>query len=138
MPEESTAPDPVALVRLFVDAASARDLDAMTLCFAPDAVWDVQEWGKHEGHQAIREFFEGWWGGYDELTMEAEEILDMGNGVVFAVMVQEGRLSGSSHLIAWRSGMASVSVDGVLASVRNYTSPSAARAAAERLAEERG
>ena len=66
--------------------------------YAPDAVWDASPMGsaRFEGVAAIRGFFEDWFGAYEEFEIEAEEILDLGNGVVFAVTRQKGRPVGSS------------------------------------------
>ena len=64
MPEESTTPDLVELVRRRMDAGDSGDADAMTSFFAPDGVWDSSPMGLevYEGQAAIRRFFEDWWG----------------------------------------------------------------------------
>ncbi len=70
----------------------------MLTLYAPDAVWDMSPFGMgtFEGHEAIRGFMEDWLGAYEEYAMEAEEIVDLGSGVTFAVLLQRGRLVGSS------------------------------------------
>ena len=45
MPEESTTPDLVELVREAVAAGSRRDLDALMSFYARDAVWDLSPMG---------------------------------------------------------------------------------------------
>lgn len=45
--------------------------------------------GAHEGPEAIRGFFEDWLAAYEESEMEAEEVLDLGNGVAFMVFRQD-------------------------------------------------
>ena len=45
MPEESTTPDLVELVRRRMDAGDSGDADAMTSFFAPDGVWDSSPMG---------------------------------------------------------------------------------------------
>ncbi len=75
---------------------------------------------------------------YEEYEFEAEEILDLGNGVGFRVLVQKGRPVGSSGEVQLRYGTVSVWEDGKIARITNYTDIDEARAAAERLAEERG
>ena len=73
MPEESTTPDLVELVRRRMDAGDSGDVDAMTSFFAPDAAWDSTPMGLevYEGRAAIRRFFEDWWGSYEESEVEA-------------------------------------------------------------------
>src|ERR1035441_10706662 len=44
MPEESTTPDLLDVLRRAIEAANSRDLDALTSFYAPDAVWDVAGW----------------------------------------------------------------------------------------------
>jgi ketosteroid isomerase-like protein len=96
MPEESTTPDLVELVRVVTDAADRRDLDAVMRFFAPDAVWDAVSLGtSFEDVAAIRGFLEDWLGAYEEHEMQPEEIVDLGNGVVFAVTRLTARPVGS-------------------------------------------
>ena len=93
--------------------------------------------GIFEGDVAIRGFYENWIGSYADFEMEAEEIRDLGNGVTFAVIVQNARPIGSTGHVRLR--YAGVSIwEGVAVYTTNYTDIDEARAAAERLAEERG
>ena len=140
MPEESTTPDLVELARRSFDAVNRRDFDAMMGFLAPDAVWDMSDlgMGTFEGVPAIRGFYEDWFGSYDEFRIEAEEILDLGNGVVFAVISQNARPVGSSGHVQFRYGSVAVSDAGLAVRTVNYFDPDEARAAAERLAQERG
>ena len=98
MSEESTTPDLVELTRRGYESFSRRDLDAVMRFWGPDSVWDMSHtgMGAYEGREAIRRFFEDWWGAYDEYAGEAEAILDLGNGVTFAVFIQRARPLGSS------------------------------------------
>ena len=118
MSEESTTPD---------------------LVFAPDAVFDMSQvgMGTFEGLAAVREFLEDWWGAYDEFEAEAE-VLDLGNRVTFAVIMQAGRPVDSSGEVELRYAAVNVWVDGVIVQTTNYTDIDQASAAAERLAESRG
>ena len=91
MPEESTTPDLVELMRRGFEAANRRDVDAAASFYAPDAVYESVGMGaSFEGVAAIREYLGDFVGAYDEFGVEAEEILDLGNGVTFAVVNQEG------------------------------------------------
>jgi ketosteroid isomerase-like protein len=137
--EESTTPDPVELVRKQHEAATRRDLDALVSSFAEDAVFDVRPLGTLvEGRGAIRGFAEDWFGGYEELKPELEEVSHLGNGVVFAVVIQEGRLVGSAGHIRQREGWIYLCTRGLIARLTTFADIDQARAAAERLAGERG
>jgi uncharacterized protein (TIGR02246 family) len=138
MSEESTTPDLVELVRRQAEAANRRDLDAVMRSFAPDAVFDGRVVGDHyEGRAAIRSFLEDWFGTYEELEFGLEEVRDLGKGVVFAVVTQNGRLVGSAGHVRQREGWVYVWVGGLIARLTTYELDEG-RAAADRLAEERG
>ena len=138
MCEESTTPDLVELTRRAFEAANRRDFDVLMSFFAPDAVWEGAGLGTtFEGLAAIRGFWEDWFPSYGELGIEQEEILDLGNGVVFAVLIQKARLVGGSGEVRLRYAAVGVWADGLVVRVTNYTDVDEARAAAERLAESR-
>ena len=139
MADEAATPDLVELWRRLVEAARRHDLDAVMAFYAPDAVMDLSDAGLgiYEGVSAIRGFFEDWRGNYDELRIEAEEILDLDNGVVFAVMSQNARPVGSSGYVHGRYGVVAVWDAGLIVRTTNYFDVDEARVAAERLAEER-
>ena len=137
MPEESTTSDLVELVRRQFEAGNRRDLDAVTSSFAPDAVMDGRALGDHfEGRAAIRSFIEDWFGAYEELEFGLEEVHDLGKGVVFAVVTQNGRPVGSAGHVRQREGWVYVWVEGLIAQF-TISDIDEARAAAERLAQER-
>jgi ketosteroid isomerase-like protein len=141
MSQESTTPDLVEVVRGMIESVRRRDLDGAVNFFAPDAVWDG--WGvgdTFEGRAAIRGFFEDWLGTFEEFEAEPEEILDLGNGVVFAVLRQDARLVGSMGDVRLREVWAYtfVCVGGLIARGTSSTDLDEARAYAERLAQERG
>jgi ketosteroid isomerase-like protein len=138
MSEESTTPDLVELVREAYEAADRRDIDVLMSIYAPDAVLEAMGMGtSFEGVTAIRGFHEDFTSAYEEYGIEPEEILDLGNGVVFAAFVQQGRLVGSSAHVQMRGANVGVFADGLLVRQTLYTDIDEARAAAERLAEER-
>jgi ketosteroid isomerase-like protein len=140
MPEESTTPDLVELQKRFTDAIGRGDLDAIMAFYAPDAVYDMSliGMGVFEGRAAARGFIEDWWGSYEEHEFEAEETLDLGNGVGFRVLIQKGRPVGSSGEVQLRYAAVGVWEDGKIVRMTNYTDIDEARAAAERLAQGRG
>jgi ketosteroid isomerase-like protein len=128
------------LRRLFA-AASRRDLDALMSFYAPDAVWETTL-VKLDGSAAIQERIEEWFSAFDELEFELEEILDLGNGVTFTVVNQRARPAGastsSSGYMQRQEALIGVWREGVAMRVATFLDIDEARAAAERLAEERG
>ena len=139
MSEESTTPDLVELVRLYNEAVTRRDFDAAMNFWGPEPVWDTTQvgLGVYEGAAAIRRFIEDWITDYQEWVIEEEELLDLGNGISFAVYVQKGRLAGSVGEVQARYAAIGVWVDGLQVRVTNYADIDEARAVAERLALER-
>jgi ketosteroid isomerase-like protein len=138
MPEEATTPDLVELVGRALEAANRRDIDAVVSSFAEDAIYEGRALGdRFEGRAAIRSFLEEWFGAYEELEFGLEEGRDLGNGVVFAVVVQNGRPAGSTGHLRQREGWVIVWVRDLIARI-TFSEVEEARAAAERLAEERG
>src|SRR5205085_2219723 len=84
----------------------------------------------------IRSFLEDWFGTYEELEFGPEEVRDLGNGVMFAVVVQNGRPAGSGGHLRQREGWAFIWVRGLIARL-TISEVDEARAAAERPAGER-
>jgi ketosteroid isomerase-like protein len=132
---ESKTFDPVELVRSQLEAADRGDLDGVMAGVAEDAVLDGRA-DLVEGRAAIRDFIGEWFKAYDELDYHLEEISHLGGGVVFAVVIQDGRLLGSDGRIRQREGWVYRCAGSSI--VRLETSEvDEARAVAERLAEKR-
>jgi ketosteroid isomerase-like protein len=140
MSEESTTPDPVELSRAYVEAWNRHDLDAVMSFFASDAVFDgsAEGIGTFVGVAAIRSFFDDWIGTFEEYESGLEEVNDLGNGVAFAVALQRGRLTGSDSTAQQRWSHTGLWETSVMSRMTVRADIDAARAAAERLAEERG
>jgi ketosteroid isomerase-like protein len=140
MSEESTTPDLVELVRRSVEVASMRDMDAIMAFYAPDAVWNMAPMGMgtFEGQAAVRGFMEDWLASYEEWALQVVDVQDLGNEVTFGVLIQKGRLVGSSGEIELRYASVSEWQDGKIARITNYGDIDEGRVAAERLAKERG
>jgi ketosteroid isomerase-like protein len=142
MTEEPATPDLVELARSFSEAFSRRDFDAIVALLARDAVWDTSSSvglvGSVEGQEAIRGALEDWTGAYEDYKQVLEESCDLGNGVIFLVVVECGQLRGSSGSIERRIAAVGVWADGLAQRITSYADIDQARAAAERLAEERG
>jgi ketosteroid isomerase-like protein len=140
MSEESTTPDLVELTRAWLQAGTSGDLERMLSFFGPDPVWDMSPMGMgvFEGRAAIRGFYKDWLGAYEGYRIEPEEIHDLGNGVTWSVVLQQGRPMGSGGTVQLRYGTCATWTDGKAVRVWNYHDIDEARAAAERLAAERG
>ena len=139
MPDESTTPDLAELVRTQLEALTRNDLDAALRFYAPDCVVE-QEMGTLEGVSAFRAFLEEWLGSCEEIEWELEEVLDLGNVVGFVVIRLDSRPVGSSGHVQMRFGSVNARTEGLVVWIRHYTETDIekARAAAERLAQERG
>jgi len=139
MPESET-PDLAQLSRRRIEAINRRDLEAVIGFFAADAVWDMSpvDMGVVEGSTAIRDALRIWWETFPRIVTELDEVLDLGNGVVFQAVTQRGSPTGSAGEIRQRSARVLVVVDGLIEALTSYNDIDAARAAAERLAKERG
>ena len=74
---------------------------------------------------------------YAELEFKLEEVQDLGNGVVLAVVLQEARPAGSAAHVQQREGWVYVWVGGLIARL-TVLDIDEARAAADALAESRG
>jgi len=122
------------------EALNRRDPDALVSLYAPDAVWGVTEpgVGRFEGALAIRTFAKDWIGSYEDYRAELEEAVDLGHGVLFYAFRDSGRLVGSEGRVQQRRGCVAVFTGGLISNLTFFMDPDEARAAAERLAQERG
>ena len=142
MPEESTTSDPEETVRRAREALKRNDLDGAVAMYAPDAVWDVSLLGLQgvfEGREAIRRTLEDLRAPYEDFEVVTEEFRDLGSGVTLNVFLARGRPRGSTHFVESRM-QASVATwaNGLIERITTYPDIDQARAAAERLAQERG
>jgi ketosteroid isomerase-like protein len=142
MAEESATSDLVDLWRLAIEASNRRDIDAIMSLSASDVVYDLwaRGLGVFEGKAAVRGYVADWFAAFDDLVFEVEEIALLGNGVVCVVINQHGRLhDGAALPVHAREGWVGAhAADGLLQLFLGYGDVDEARAAAERLAEERG
>ena len=139
MSGESTTPDLVERVRRLLEAANRLDFDAVEGFYAPDAVHRQAEAFTFEGVTAIRGFFEDATSSFEKAEHQAEEILDLGNGVTFTVVILKARLvAGSTSRVQETWNWTATWVEGMCERVVVRSDIDEARAAAERLAEKRG
>jgi ketosteroid isomerase-like protein len=138
MPEESAMPDPVELVRRQVEALNRRDFDAVMREVADDVVVVGRALGDFfEGRAAVDDFLGDWFSAWEDLDFQLEEVSHLGGGVVFAVVTQEGRLVGGDGHVQQREGWVYVCAGGLITRL-TVSDVDGGRAAAERLAKERG
>jgi ketosteroid isomerase-like protein len=137
--EESKTPDPVELTRLAFEAANQGDIDVVMSFFAPNAVFDGRgPEDPFEGRAAIRGMLDEWFDSFAEVRFEAGGFVVLDDGVVLAVVDQEGRPIGVDGQVHQQEGWAIWwSADGLMVRVTTHPDIDEARAAAERLAEER-
>src|SRR5436190_3522882 len=140
MPDESTTPDLIEHTRRSMEAWNSGDFDGAMSMFSPNSVWDAtgRGVGVYEGHAAIRAYLVEWTGILDDLQFELEEIVELGHGIIFAVALTSGRMKGSSGELDMRWAVVAEWADDLIMRVAAYSDIDAARAAAERLATERG
>jgi ketosteroid isomerase-like protein len=139
MSEESTTTESFKAMRRTMVAFSRGDFDAQMSFYAPNAVLDMSArgLGVFEGRAAIRGFWEDYYRSFDDLKFELEEALDLGNGVMFAIVRQGARPARSAARIHTREAWVSVWDGGVFLRGSSFGDIDEARAVAERLAEER-
>ncbi len=142
MSEESTTPDLFELVGRCFEALSAGDLDEAQRVLTHDAVLDMTRTigVVVRGRDAVRAFEEDWLAGYEDIAYTAEEVIDAGNGVAFVRVLQTARPTGTTGYVTQREATVWITEDGRVVRYISYPSSELdeARAAAERLAEERG
>ncbi len=114
------------------------DLDVVMSLHADDAVYDMSAMGLGalEGQAAIRGLYEDWRSSYEAFEAKLEELRDLGHGVTFGVVANRGRLHGSAHWIELRYAAIMIWAGARIERGIGYADIDAARAAAERLAEE--
>jgi ketosteroid isomerase-like protein len=135
MPEESTTPDLVELVRAGFEAYSRGDFDGTARFFAPDAVWDMKGGETFEGIAAIRGLMEEFYRQFESFAVEIDEVRDLGGEVVIAVNTMRGYPLGSTVEVRQRGLFVYEHKAGLAVRCTGYTDIAEGRAAAERLAE---
>jgi ketosteroid isomerase-like protein len=137
---ENVTPDRLAALRKHFEAFTCGDFDEAMGIYSPDAVWDSSPLGTgvFAGREAIRGFYEDWRAAYEDSMIEIEEFRDLGNGVAYSVLLQSGRVRGSSGVLQMRYVVAAIWTNVLVKQATVYTDVHAGRSAAERLAHELG
>jgi hypothetical protein len=138
--EESTTFDLVELTRQSMEATNRRELDPSATLFSPDAVFDVSSvgLGSFEGIAAIHAYLADWTASYEKQEMREWDGWHLGGGVVFVVTLFEARPLGSQATVTERWAFTVVWEKGMISRVVARPDVDEARAAADRLAHERG
>jgi ketosteroid isomerase-like protein len=136
MSEQDTARDRAERWRRSFEVLNGGDVEGALSVLGPEPVWDLSPMGLgvYEGLPKVRGFWEEWVGTWGELQVVPEEIVDLGEGVMLAVVVQTGRAAGSSGELQLRYAAVSTWQDGRIVRVANYGDVEEARAAGARLA----
>jgi ketosteroid isomerase-like protein len=90
----------VEIVRTALDALNRQDLEAALACFDPEVEMD---WSRRlldpevlHGHEGVRETIEGMLEVFADFQLEEEEVIDLGDEVLFVVSAHfRGRESGA-------------------------------------------
>jgi ketosteroid isomerase-like protein len=106
--------------------------------YATNAVWDVGMVGSLEGFDAIRAFVRDYSLMWADHHHYVEENVDLAHGVVCGVIREHGHMKDSDAPVQARWALVSLVVQGRVVRSTSYTDIEEGRAAAARLAEERG
>src|SRR5437764_12376994 len=120
-----------------VGALDRCDVDTVVSLHAPDAVFEAAG-GRFEGVAAIRGFLDDWLANYEGFAATLEEVRDLGVGVTFGVIRQQGRLGGSSGHVQLLHAAVLVRVDGAIARAIGASAVDMIRAIADLQAPLRG
>jgi ketosteroid isomerase-like protein len=131
--------DLVEVVTGLFEAADRGDWDAVLSAYAPDAVLETAD-GIFDAVSPAR--MRGFWeeiaAMFEDFAIKVETVVDLGNGIVYSIYRAEGRPAGSTGIVTERTVMIYEWVDGRITRLITRPDLDEARAAAERLAEERG
>ncbi len=135
MPEESTIPDPVDMIRRVFETFSRGDLEASISLFSPDAVWEGLDVAV--GRARIRALWEDYARSAGDLQIDLKEVVDYGHGVLLALTSHTGHPQGSNYVVRAHEAYVYQCSAGLIDHVNAYPDVDEGRDAAQRLAEER-
>jgi ketosteroid isomerase-like protein len=136
VPEESTTSDLKERVRTLLELGGRGDWDTAMEYFAPRAVWVAVDGLETFEGDAIRDFWVEWYEPYHDVRIEPVEIVDLGGGVVMAILRQSGRLRDSPSRLEEHVALVYRWSNGLIERVSTHIDIDEARAAAEQLAQE--
>jgi hypothetical protein len=125
-------------VRALLDLGHRADWDSAIAYFAPDAVWVTAQGTEDvEGAAAIRAFWAEWYEPYTDVRIETLDVIDLGGGVVKAVIGQSARFGNAPVRVGDHTALVYEFSDELIHRVTTFLDLDEAAAAARRLAEER-
>jgi ketosteroid isomerase-like protein len=139
MSEEPTTPN-LAEYRIAIEADSYDEFAVLSgRLYATDAVLDMSNvgLGTFEGLAAILGFIQEYWSMWEEHHHHVDEIVDLGHGVGYTIIREDGRMKGGDARVEARNAWVAVWDDGRVVRTKMYTDLDDARADAELLAQER-
>ncbi|HTY95530.1 MAG TPA: nuclear transport factor 2 family protein [Solirubrobacteraceae bacterium] len=137
MPGDATAPDTVELARELLETGHRGEWDRAMEFFSPRAVWVAIDAIEAFEGPAMRDFWIEWYSAYEDVHIEIVDLVDLGGGLVMAVIHQSGRFGDAPTRITQDATLLYEWSSGLVDRVTSYARPDEARAAAERLLEER-
>jgi len=106
--------------------------------YAPDVLWESEDGiTSADGGAAVRGLWEEWSGTFEDFMIDVESVVDLGNGVVYAVYREQGRIAGGNALLVQHGALVYEWANGMITRVMARADTDEARAAAQRLAESR-
>ena len=119
------------------EQADRAEFDTTLNFYAKDAVWVMaDEIATFEGVEAIRTHWQEWYAAYEDFRFEALEIAELGNGIVFALARNGGRLGGGRGVLSQDIALVYEWSDGLVVRVKAYFDVEQARTVARRLAQQ--
>jgi ketosteroid isomerase-like protein len=106
----------VELIRRLYDAVAARDSETVLAIYHPEVVWDHSNNSElahltgstvYHGHDGLREWSRQYYEAWDDVTAELEDVIDVGDDRVVAVLNYQGRgrVSGAEVQITRMAGI---------------------------------
>jgi ketosteroid isomerase-like protein len=88
----------VEIVRRLYQAAARRDNVAVYSLYDPDIEWDATRTERGtvtgrvaRGHEGLRKWLRDWYGAWENIDDDLEELIDLSDDEVISVMTQRGR-----------------------------------------------
>jgi ketosteroid isomerase-like protein len=122
-------------IRATFDAFNRRDWDTVLALTDPDVEWrtdpNAPDAGVYRGHEALLALVrDDWAQTFDDLRVELEKVIDLGEDRFLTVARMEGRIRGSESGVDQRFADLMTLRDGKLWRIRDYPDEAAAREAA--------